>query len=167
MRFSFVVGVLVAASACTSEPKPEAQSSQAATAGDTTTATVAPDHAHTAAGEGKLLLPIMQKLGVDMTALTYGLMTDSAALVAASAAAIAEHVPIAQSDLDRIHGVLGNEMAEFERLDATVHEASVKLSQAAAAGRTGEVLQLLNEVQRGCVACHTKFRSRLLTNTAQ
>ena len=167
MRFSFALGLLLAASACTSEREPNAHSSQAAPAADTASAAGAAEHAHTGAGEGKRLLPIMQKLGADMTALTYGLMTDSSALVATSAAAIAEHVPIAQSDLDRIHGVLGNEMAEFERLDAVVHEASVQLSRAAEARRTEEVLRLLNEVQRGCLACHTKFRTRLRTNPAQ
>jgi cytochrome c556 len=100
-----------------------------------------------------------------MTALTYGLMTDDGAMVATSAAAIAEHAPIATDDLERIHGVLGTDMAEFERLDAAVHDASVRLHEAAADGRTADVLTRLTEVQRGCVACHTQFRERLRTNT--
>ena len=165
--FNFTLGLLIAASACRRESEPEAGSSPAADAVDTAAATDAAEHAHGGTGAAKLLLPIMQKLGTDMTALTYGLMTDSAALVAASAAAIAEHVPIAPGELERIHGVLGDEMAEFERLDAAVHQASVKLHQAADAGRTDEVLGLLNEVQRGCVACHTRFRTRLLTNPSR
>ena len=135
-------------------------------AGDTAAADPA-GHAHVAEGEGLALLPIMQKLGADMTSLTYGLMTDDAALVAKSAATIAEHAPIAPAEIERIHGVLGTEMAEFERLDEEVHAASVRLSQAAEGGRTAEVLTRLNEVQRGCVACHTKFRQRLRTNPSR
>lgn len=135
-------------------------------AGDTSAAEAA-GHAHAGEGEAQALLPIMQKLGSDMTAITYALMTDDTATVARSAKVIAEHAPISAADLERIHGVLGTEMAEFERLDAAVHDASVRLSQAAEAGRTPDVLTRLNEVQTGCVACHEKFRARLRTNTAR
>ena len=107
------------------------------------------------------LLVIMQRLGTRMSALTYGLMTDDGRMVATSAAAIAEHAPIAPDDLARIQRGLGADMAEFERLDAAVHEGSVRLHEAAAAGRTADVLTRLNEVQRGCVACHSQFRERL------
>lgn len=124
-------------------------------------------HAHAGEEGGKALLVIMQQLGTSMTSLTYGLMTDNAAVVATSAAAIAEHAPIAPKELERIHGALGGEMAEFERLDEAVHGASVQLHQAAEAGRTQDVLTRLNEVQRGCVACHVKFRERLKTTPAR
>jgi cytochrome c556 len=124
-------------------------------------------HAHAAAGDGEPLLAIMQRLGTRMSTVTYGLMTDDTAMVAASAAAIAEHAPIAPDDLERIRGVLGTRMAEFERLDAAVHEASVRLHDAAAAGRTDEVLTRLSEVQRGCVDCHAQFRERLRTTPLQ
>jgi len=124
-------------------------------------------HAHAGEGEGESLLLIMQKLGTHMTALTYGLMTDDSAMVANGAESIAEHAPIAPEEIERIHGVLGTDMAEFERLDEAVHTASVRLRDAAAAGRTQDVLTLLGEVQRGCVACHSQFRERLLTNPSR
>ena len=124
-------------------------------------------HAHAPEGKGEALLVIMQQLGTSMTSLTYGLMTDDRAMVARSAAAIAEHAPIAPKELERIHGALDGEMAEFERLDEAVHGASVQLHQAAEAGRTQDVLTRLNEVQRGCVACHVKFRERLKTTPAR
>jgi len=123
-------------------------------------------HAHAAAGEGEALLPIMQRLGARMTSLTYGLMTDDRPMIVSSAAAIAEHAPIAPHDLERIRGTLGSDMAEFERLDAAVHAASVRLSQTAEAGSAQDVLARLSEVQRGCVACHALFRERLRTNPA-
>lgn len=124
-------------------------------------------HAHGGTGEPRPLLPIMTQLGVDMVTLTHGLMADSAELVAHGAEAIAHHPPIAQEDIDRISRTLGAEMAEFERLDTEVHEGSVRLHEAARSGSTDQVLTILNEVQRGCVACHTKFRDRLRTSTGQ
>jgi hypothetical protein len=125
------------------------------------------DHAHAATGEGRALLPIMQELGARMTALTHGLMIDSAQLVASNAAAMAEHAPISAEEIERIRAELGADMAEFERIDGAVHSTLVRLHDAATAGRTDEVLTQLNEAQRGCVACHDAFRERLRTNVAR
>lgn len=122
-------------------------------------------HAHGGTGEPRSLLAIMQQLGTDMVSLTHGLMTDSAQLVAQHAEAIANHAPIAQDDLERIHQTLGEEMQEFERMDEDVHEAAVRLHEATESDDIDAVLTRLNEVQRGCVACHTQFRDRLRTNT--
>jgi len=132
-----------------------------------TAASATDAHAHGGTGEPRLLLPIMTQLGVDMMTLTHGLMTDSAELVAHGADAIAHHPPIAQEDLARISQTLGAEMAEFERLDTEVHEGSIRLYEAVQSGDTDQVLTVLNEVQRGCVECHAKFRNRLRTNTGQ
>lgn len=126
------------------------------------------DHAeggHGVAGEGgQALLPIMQRLGGEMTTLTYALMTDEYETVERSAAAIAEHAPISAEELERIHTVLGPDMARFEAVDESVHVASVRLLEAARARQPGQVIERLGEVQRGCLSCHTQFRERLLTN---
>ncbi len=149
------------AGACGEQP-------DAAVASADTTAVAAPsEHAHAAEGEGEALLPIMQKLGTYMTQLTHGLMTDDQAMVARNAASIATHAPITRADLERIHGILGERMAEFERLDEEVHASSVRLQEAAEAGGTADVLTRLNEVQRGCIACHVQFRERLRTAPAR
>lgn len=125
-------------------------------------------HAHGGTGEPRDLLPIMQKLGADMMSLTQGIMTEDTALVARSAEAIAHHAPITQRDIERIQRELGAEMAEFERLDEEVHQASARLHEAVHGGGVDmqDALSRLTEVQRGCVACHTQFRERLLTNPA-
>ena len=120
---------------------------------------------HSAAGEGgQAVLPIMQRLGSEMTALTHALMTDDYATVERSAAAIAEHAPISAEELERIHAVLGSDMARFEAVDESVHVASVRLHEAARARQLDAVVQRLGEVQRGCVSCHVQFRERLRTN---
>ena len=123
--------------------------------------------AHAAAGEGgQALLPIMQRLGSEMTALTYALMTDDHATVTRSAAAIADHAPISAGELERIRTALGPDMAVFEAVDESVHVASVRLHEAARARQLGTVVQRLGDVQRGCVSCHAQFRERLRTSRA-
>lgn len=151
------VGLLLLTVACDSP----ADRAEAPGAAEDRVSEAADAHAPAEHGEGQALLPIMQHLGSQMNALTYALMTDDTATVASSAAAIAEHVPIAPEELERIHRVLGTAMTEFEALDASVHSAAVQLAEAADSGRTDAVLDRLGEVQRGCVACHAQFRERL------
>ncbi len=141
-----------------------APATDSASGADTTGGHSATSHA--AAGDGQALLPIMQKLGSDMTALTYALMTDDHETVARSAAEIAEHAPIAADDLARIQTTLGPDMAAFEAVDESVHVASVRLHEAARARQPGLVVERLGDVQRGCVSCHARFRERLRTNRA-
>ena len=116
-----------------------------------------------AGGEGQALLPIMQRLGSEMTALTYALMTDDYESVTRSAAAIAQHAPISAEELERIHAVLGPDMAVFAAVDESVHVASVRLHDAARARQPALIVERLGEVQRGCVSCHAQFRERLRT----
>ena len=119
---------------------------------------------HGAAGEGgQPLLPIMQRLGSEITALTHALMTDDHETVTRSAAAIADHAPISAEELERIHRELGPDVALFEAVDESVHVASVRLHEAARARQLDAVVQRLGEVQRGCVSCHVQFRARLRT----
>lgn len=124
------------------------------------------DHQSHAApdGEGELLLTIMQGLGGEMVRLTYALMTDDTTSVADAAESIAAHAPIASSEIERIHAVLGAEMAEFEEVDGFVHHAAAQLRDAARSGDLQEVVRRLGEVQSGCISCHTQFRERLRTN---
>ena len=127
-----------------------------------------PATGHAATGEGgQALLPIMQRLGSEMTALTYALMTDDYATVTRSTAAIAGHAPISATELERIHGVLGPDMAVFEAFDESVHVASASLHEAARARQLGVVVERLGDVQRGCVSCHARFRERLRASPAR
>ena len=127
------------------------------------------DHAaggHASAeGEATTLLPIMQRLGSNMTALTYALMTDDREGVEKQAAAIAAHAPISATELERIQRVLGPDMAKFEAVDESVHVASVRLHDATQSSWGVGVVDRLGDVQRGCVSCHSQFRERLRTNT--
>ena len=136
--------------------------------GDRATGAAGDAHAdHSAAGAGgQALLPIMQRLGSEMNALTYALMTDDYQTVSRSAAAIAEHAPISAAELERIRSTLRGEMARFEAVDESVHVASLRLNEAARGPQLGLVVDRLGEVQRGCVSCHAQFREKLRTNRA-
>lgn len=167
-----LAALLLTAAAC--GPKTDhADENAAATAAsaeheaDTPAADARAADSHAAAeGEGQALLPIMQRLGAEMMTLTHALMTEDRPTITRSAAAIAEHAPISAAELERIHTTLEEEMATFEALDERVHSASVRLNEAAQTGDFAAVAERLGEVQRGCVACHTQFRSRLLTTDA-
>lgn len=126
----------------------------------------ADDHAAHAApdGEGELLLVIMQRLGSEMARLTHALMTEDRETLADAAEGIAAHAPISAAELERIQTALGAEMDTFEELDERVHVSSVALRDVARSGDLQDVVRQLGEVQSGCVACHTEFRERLLTN---
>ena len=123
-------------------------------------------HGHSSSDSGMTLLAIMQRLGGNMASLTHGIMTQDTQAVRQQATAIAEHAPIATTDLARIKETLGGDMPAFEAVDESVHVAAGALSDAARAGEFQTVLSRLNEVQRGCVSCHTQFRDRLRTNPA-
>lgn len=165
-----VLGVMVLACivAGCSGPEPDGQAPLPADGPGGTPAasqsgdSAADDHAaHGGAGEPAPLLVIMRGLNADMVALTSALMLEDRDRVVSSAAAIANHAPIAPEDIVRIRRELGEEMAEFERIDEEVHDASIRLSEMASSGQMYEVIDQLAEVQRGCIACHTLYRTQL------
>ncbi len=170
-RFAAGLALLLAAGACDQQERTEGGPESSTTAADAPAPPAGErattDHAaegHGAAEGGQALLPIMQRLGAEMTTLTYALMTDDYSRVETSAQAIAEHAPISIEEVERIHAILGAEMARFEAVDESVHVASVRLHEAARAREPGAVIERLGEVQRGCVSCHAQFRDRLVTS---
>lgn len=122
------------------------------------------DHGHDHAdGEPMSFLVIMQRLGADMTALTHGLWIEDYASMSERAASIASHPPIVAADTERIREILGHEYEAFNQADHDVHVASEALHRAVEARDLDAILGRLADVQRGCVACHSGYRDRLLT----
>lgn len=109
------------------------------------------------------LLPIMLRMSADMAGVMQALWVESYADMATHAGAIAAHAPISADELERIEAELGPEMPAFEAADEAVHEAAVRLHEAAKAEDTDSFLEHLVTVQRGCVGCHNRFRERLRT----
>lgn len=113
--------------------------------------------------EEMALLPIMRQLAEDMAAMQSALWLEDFATVERHASAIADHAHISAEEVARIQTALGAEMPQFESFDAAVHDAAVQMHEAARERDTDAVLDRLAEVQRGCVACHERFRERLRT----
>ncbi|HSK19464.1 MAG TPA: cytochrome c [Longimicrobiales bacterium] len=119
--------------------------------------------ADTGVHEEMALLPIMRHLAEDMAAMQSALWLEDFATVEQHASAIADHAHMSAEEVARIRTELGAEMPQFESADAAVHEAAVQMHEAARERDTDAVLDRLADVQRGCVACHERFRERLRT----
>jgi cytochrome c556 len=113
--------------------------------------------------EGLPLLVVMQRMTVDMAGFAQGLWLEDYTEMTARADAIANHPHMSASEVQRIQAELGDEMVAFEEADETVHQAALRMHEAAGARDLDAILEALSEVQEGCVACHTRFRDRLRT----
>jgi hypothetical protein len=135
---------------------------------DSTHAAASGDSAHTIAGESEhaqlALRPIMVQLGTAMRTFTDALWLEDYPAMTGSSEAIADHPHISAEELERIQRILGDGMAAFETIDRDVHESAVRLHEAARARQLDSIVARLAEVQRGCVACHERFRERLRTD---
>jgi hypothetical protein len=107
------------------------------------------------------LQPIMQRLAADMAGLHSALWVEDFPAVEARAAAIADHAHISEEEILRLERELGPELEAFHHADESVHEAAVRMHEAAAGGDVPALLDRLAEVQRGCVDCHARFRERV------
>lgn len=108
-------------------------------------------------------LAIMRQLSVDMAAFTHALWLEDYNQMSERSAAIAHHAPIDPADIQRIQTTVGDEWETFEEADEAVHVASAELNQAVQTRDLDSILSRLDDLQRGCVSCHTDFRDRLLT----
>ncbi len=123
------------------------------------------DHAHgeptTSSAANGSLKPIMVTLGQQMAGMQAGLWVEDFTAVAKAAEGIADHPHVGPDEVARIKGVLGPEMVDFVGADKVVHDAAVRLGEAAAAKDLDATLEELAATQSGCVSCHTQFRARL------
>jgi cytochrome c556 len=122
------------------------------------------DDAADAAHDRLPLLPIMLRMSAGMAGLMQALWLENYEEMAAHASAVAGHAQISAQELERIQTELGPELAAFEAADEAVHEASIRMRDAAEARELEAFLEHLATVQRGCVECHSQFRERLRTN---
>lgn len=117
-----------------------------------------PDH------EAMPLLPIMLRMAAELDGLMHALWLEDYEAMTRRATGVSAHAAISIDELERIESILGAEMATFEAADEEVHQASVRLREAAEDGNLDAVLEHLAAVQNGCVGCHSRFRERLRTN---
>jgi hypothetical protein len=111
----------------------------------------------------QLPLPaLMRGLERDMAAVGTGLWMEDPQAVAEAAHRVAEHPSTTLEYRQAIQEALGDQFPAFVEYDQAVHHSARLLAERAEAGAAiGELLELQHEVARGCVGCHTAFRSRL------
>lgn len=111
----------------------------------------------------QLPLPaIMRGLERDMAAVDAGLWMENPQAVAAAARRVAEHPSVTLEYRQAIQDELGDEFPAFVAYDQEVHDAARLVAERAEAGvPIAELLESQHAVARGCVGCHTDFRSRL------
>ncbi len=111
----------------------------------------------------QLPLPaLMRGLERDMGAVAAGLWMEDPRAVAGAAHRVAEHPSTTLEYRQAIQEALGDHFPTFAEYDQEVHDAARVLAARAEAGAPiAELLELRHEVARGCVSCHTAYRSRL------
>ncbi len=112
--------------------------------------------------EEQPLLPMMQKLMVQMNRINTGIYMQDYRLIDTTAHNIAHHPKIARSQMKKIKKVLGSEIKKFVYYDLQmVHSHADSMSMAARRENMQQVLEHYEIVQRGCVNCHVDFRTEL------
>ncbi|MCA9492065.1 MAG: cytochrome c [Alphaproteobacteria bacterium] len=112
--------------------------------------------------EPTTLKAIMAGMRVEMSRIHEALWTEDFDTMSTAARAVADHPHVSAEERTRIQGLLGPDFGGFVAADKAVHDAAVRLSEAAAANDMDKSLKELDAVQTGCVACHTDYRERLL-----
>lgn len=103
----------------------------------------------------------MVKLAQDMDRIATGLWYEDYDLIEQGARGIAQHPKIPPAQIAKIKKVLGNQFETFVHYDKRVHSLASKLVEAAEARNWSGVLNTHEQLQRGCMSCHTAFRDRV------
>ncbi len=107
------------------------------------------------------LKTIMVELGEQMARVQSALWLEDLPTVSTAARQVADHPHVSPDERARVQGALGEDFAAFVTADRAVHDAAVRLSEAAGGGDLDGTVRELGAVQAGCVACHSQFRERL------
>lgn len=109
----------------------------------------------------KPLRPLMVGLAQDMDRIATGLWHEEYDLIEEGARSIATHPRIPPRQIKKIKKALGPQFQAFVQYDKSVHGSAKNLVKAAQARDWDEVLEVHEQLQRGCVGCHRAFRERL------
>ncbi|MFO7527271.1 MAG: cytochrome c [Marinobacter sp.] len=104
------------------------------------------------------LQKIMQQLGHDMQEVTGSISKEDWDSVAEIAPRIADHAQPPLGEKMRILAWLGNNAGTFRTLDKEVHDAAMKMRDAATQAEGQDVIAAFAELQQACLVCHQDFR---------
>ena len=116
---------------------------------------------HAPADTTKPLRPLMVGLAQDMDRIATGLWYEDYDLIRQGAQGIAQHPKIPPSQIKKIKNALGDQFPNFVQYDKTVHRTASTLVTAAEAKNWSKVLDTHEQLQRGCMGCHTAYRDQL------
>lgn len=111
--------------------------------------------------ESMPLVPMMRLLLSDMYTLDEGIYTENYQMIEEGGAAIADHPVMTEEDKKLIKSLLGDKMKQFVNYDMVVHHHADSIRMAAARQHMDEIIRHYIIVQKGCVDCHTAFRSQV------
>ncbi|MEE9543954.1 MAG: hypothetical protein V3V95_09280 [Thermodesulfobacteriota bacterium] len=104
----------------------------------------------------------MVNLETDMEMIVRALNYDDFKTIEARALSIANHEKPSMALRQKIMTFLGEEMDGFKKIDTFVHDSAVKVAEAAAEKNHEKIIIHYTILLGGCVACHTKYRSRIV-----
>ena len=108
------------------------------------------------------LRAIMQGMDSAASDITSGMWLEDYQRIRAGAVAIADHPQIPLADRQIIQGELADEFAAFVGFDRQVHDLAVQVRDLASErAAIADVLAGFQQLQAGCVGCHSAFRARV------
>ncbi len=122
---------------------------------------ISPGASQNAVADEHSLRSIMQELGVQIGRLAEAMMADDLATVGEAATAIADHPRPGLTERLSVLGRLGSDAASFRQRDADVHDAALRIKQAAEAGDRSALADDFHRLTDACLSCHRQFRDVL------
>lgn len=107
------------------------------------------------------LKEIMQELRSNLIEITDGLLVADFDRIERGAIGIAEHPPIAPSQVKLVLKALGPEMPKFKGFDVQVHKLALSIAVAAKTKNGNAILADYQQMLSGCLGCHTTFKDRV------
>jgi len=114
------------------------------------------------AEEGSLKA-IMQQLGMDYAAVDEAILKEDLDAVAVAAHGIAFHDTPSLGTKMKLMGSLRSEMKGFKAADGKVHQLALDIEKAAKAKDMNTVITKQSQMLGACMACHTSYRSRIIS----
>jgi uncharacterized membrane protein len=112
--------------------------------------------------ETMLLIPMMRLLLSDMYKVNDVIYTENYKRIEQGARSIADHPAMTEIDKNLVKFALGKEIKRFVKFDMVVHHQADSMAKAAQQNKMNEVLRHYNIVQRGCVDCHSNYRTKII-----
>lgn len=115
-------------------------------------------------GEPLELREIMREMSRDMQAITRALVLGDWPGVIHHAEQVADHGKPPLGERVRILTLIKRDAGEFRALDGRVVEAAETLAEAARRADARQSTKALGDMTAACLACHTRFRERIINH---